>query len=87
MMYLLAKNPDKQQRLREEILTIMPEKDSPLSMESLNNIPYMRACMKESNRVFPIVAGNLRSAGSDLVLKGYQVPKGVNHFMLMIIFN
>lgn len=84
-MYLLAKNPDKQQKLREEIMKIMPEKDTPLTMESLNNI--IRACFKEVNRVYPIVSGNMRSAGSDLVLKGYQIPKGVRaNIILLMIF-
>lgn len=77
-LYMLAKNPEKQRKLREEILKIMPQKDSILTMDSLNNIPYLRACLKEVIRLNPILMGNMRGAGCDLVLKGYQIPKGVS---------
>lgn len=76
-MYMLAKNPDKQKRLREEVMRILPEKDSILTAESLNNIPYMRACLKEVNRMRPIITANVRAAGRDLVIRGYRIPKGV----------
>lgn len=77
VLYCLAKNPDKQEILRKEINTILPEKHSLLSTSSFNNIPYLRAVIKEAMRLHPVVSGNLRSAGENLVLQGYQIPKGV----------
>lgn len=78
ILYCLAKHPDKQEILRQEILKILPEKDSKLTTSSFNNIPYLRAVIKESLRIKPVINGNLRSAGKDLVLQGYQIPKGVS---------
>lgn len=81
----MAKNPAKQEILREEILKILPEHSSKLSNESLNRIPYMRACLKEAMRMNPVVTGTAREAGQDLVLNGYQIPKGVDIAMSMIV--
>lgn len=76
-LYHLAKNPDKQETLRQEIFKNLPERNSKLTNDSLNNLPYMRACLKEALRMNPVLVGNARTTGRDLVLNGYQVPKGI----------
>lgn len=76
-MYLLAKNPEKQEKLRQEILKKLPDKTSKLTPDMLKNSPYLRACLKEVARVKPVAPFNMRAAGQDLVIKGYRVPKGV----------
>lgn len=76
-MYHLAKNPDKQDALRAEVLRVLPERSTQLTAESLNSMPYMRACLKEALRMNPVLAGNARTTGRDVVLNGYQVPKGI----------
>lgn len=63
--------------MREELKRIMPKKDSPLTSDSLTNIPYLRAVMKEGMRLYPPTSGNVRKTGQDLVVAGYQIPKGV----------
>jgi cytochrome P450 family 12 len=78
VLYNLAQNPDKQDILRQEILRILPEKDSKLSATSFNEVPYLRAVIKESLRLRPVVNGNMRKADNDIVLQGYKIPKGVN---------
>lgn len=65
-------------KLRQEVQKYLPEKTSKLTTESLNNMPYMRAVLKEALRISPVLAGNARQAGRDIVLDGYQVPKGVS---------
>jgi cytochrome P450 family 12 len=50
ILYCLAKNPDKQEKLREEVLKVMPDKSTPLTAEALNNMPYLRAVVKEGIR-------------------------------------
>lgn len=76
-LYHLAKNPEKQARLREEVLRVLPSKDSEFTAASLNSMVYLKACFKEALRLNPVIAGNARGTGRDLVLGGYQVPKGV----------
>ena len=49
-LYYLAKNPDKQQKLFEEILRYVPDKDQPVTSDILNHLKYLKACIKESMR-------------------------------------
>lgn len=81
----MAKNPEKQEILRQEVMRILPERSSTFSIDSLNNIPYMRACFKEAVRLNPIAVGTARSTGQDLVLNGYQVPKNTDILMSMAL--
>ncbi|CAK1551623.1 unnamed protein product [Leptosia nina] len=64
--YLLAKNPEKQKKLREEILS------------GNENKPYLKACIKESLRVMPVVSGNIRIASKDYDILGYRIPKNMH---------
>jgi hypothetical protein len=49
-LYYLAKNPDKQQKLFEEIQQYVPDKDQPVTSNILNELRYLKACIKESMR-------------------------------------
>ncbi|KAI8439983.1 hypothetical protein MSG28_001430 [Choristoneura fumiferana] len=61
--YLLAKNPDKQDKLREEILAKQGKQS------------YLKACIKESMRLLPVVNGNLRKTTKEYNLLGYKIPE------------
>ncbi|XP_075161910.1 putative cytochrome P450 12c1, mitochondrial [Haematobia irritans] len=76
----LAKNPEKQQKLREEILTHVGRAGK-FTMENMKNLPYLRAFIKESIRMYPLIFGNMRSTGMDLSLGGYQIPKHTHVIM------
>lgn len=58
-------------------MEILPTVVTPLTVEKLISLPYVRACLKESMRIAPVLSGNFRAAGRDIVLQGYQIPKGV----------
>jgi cytochrome P450 family 12 len=77
ILYALATHQDKQERLREEIFNLLPDKNSQFTIKSLDNIPYIRAVIKEGMRLYPVINGNLRRTTQDLVLAGHQVPNGV----------
>ncbi|KAI8130705.1 putative cytochrome P450 12a5, mitochondrial [Lucilia cuprina] len=70
----LATNPKQQTKLRQEILAILPDKNSVLNQENMRNLPYLRACIKESLRLYPVATGNFRTTGQDTILSGYRVP-------------
>lgn len=62
---------------------IMPNRDSPLSGENMKNMPYLRGVLKESLRIYPPAFANMRRTAENLVIQGYQVPKGVDIVMSM----
>ncbi|XP_073839138.1 probable cytochrome P450 12c1, mitochondrial [Musca autumnalis] len=80
ILLCMATNPEKQEKLRQEILSNIGPTEK-FTMENMKNLPYLRACIKESLRTYPLVFGNIRATGQDLCLSGYQVPQGTNIFL------
>lgn len=66
IFYFLAKNPDKQDKLREEILSNSEKR------------PYLKACIKEAMRIMPVVSGNMRESSKEYNILGYRIPKNVS---------
>ncbi|XP_033729239.1 1,25-dihydroxyvitamin D(3) 24-hydroxylase, mitochondrial-like [Pecten maximus] len=76
LLFYLAKYPDKQERLFKDLQEHVPKKGQ-IQEETINNLPYLKACLKESFRlVFPIAGGTVRIMDKDITLKGYNIPKG-----------
>nr|ADE05592.1 cytochrome P450 333B11 [Manduca sexta] len=64
-LYLLATNPEKQQKLREEVLSQSEKR------------PYLKACIKEAMRLMPVVPGNIRKTTKEYNVLGYHIPKNM----------
>nr|QST15060.1 CYP362A7 protein [Diaphanosoma celebensis] len=76
LFLFLAKNPEKQELLRKEGLSVVGPRGSPITVKALNELHYLKACLKESFRLMPAFSGVGRVVVNDVVLSGYQVPKG-----------
>ena len=61
----LAKNPDLQQKLREELFSV--ETDTP-TMEELNELPYLDKVVRETLRLHPPVTMTTREVQCDDVI-------------------
>ena len=72
----MATNPEAQEKLRAEINQF----DLVITEQSLNKMKYLKACLKESQRMFPLFIGNSRIIKEDIVLKGYHIPKYTSVF-------
>ncbi|CAG9799187.1 unnamed protein product [Chironomus riparius] len=86
IMLQLSQNPDKQDKLYEELVKVLPAYNSQIKPETLEHLPFLKACIKEALRMYPVVLGNGRSLQSDATICGYNVPKGTHvifpHYVL-----
>eukprot|EP00092_Neocalanus_flemingeri_P107293 GFUD01137705.1.p1 GENE.GFUD01137705.1~~GFUD01137705.1.p1 ORF type:complete len:508 (-),score=128.83 GFUD01137705.1:562-2085(-) len=77
LLYHLANNPDKQELLYQEICdNIGP--DGRMTESALAKMKYMKACQIESQRILPATFGTRRRVETDIVIAGYQIPKGTS---------
>ncbi|CAI0558534.1 unnamed protein product [Linum tenue] len=75
-IYELAKNPDRQERLFQEILTACGSSEG-LSEQHLSKLPYLNAIFHETlRRHSPVPIIPLRHVDVDTELGGYHVPAG-----------
>lgn len=76
-LFLLATNPDCQEKLYSELKQQLgkPGKTS-ISLDQLEQLKYLKLCLKEAFRLLPTIPGVARTLQKDMVLAGYQVPKG-----------
>ncbi|XP_078701278.1 putative cytochrome P450 CYP44 [Branchiostoma floridae x Branchiostoma belcheri] len=72
-LFCLAKNPEAQRKLYEEIMEVVPA-GQPVDDRVLNRMHYLRAVMKETFRMYPTILNNVRTLTRDAVLSGYHVP-------------
>ncbi|XP_047503259.1 probable cytochrome P450 12a5, mitochondrial isoform X1 [Pieris napi] len=66
ILYNLAVNPEVQDKLREEIHSENASKR------------YLKACIKEALRIYPVVSTNLRRTTKDHIVRGYHIPAGID---------
>ncbi|XP_017767871.1 PREDICTED: probable cytochrome P450 49a1 [Nicrophorus vespilloides] len=77
ILYQLALHPEKQSKLHSEISSILCDGDDELDANKLEKMSYLKAVIKETLRMYPVVIGNGRCTTKDCVVGGYQIPKGV----------
>ena len=75
LIYDLATNPDKQELLYREICEVVG-KTGQMTEKKLVKMRYLKACVNESLRLNPIISATTRTTQVDMVLGGYQIPKG-----------
>ena len=79
-LYELARNPDKQQKLFQEIsLALKP--GELVTFDMLSKFPYLKACIKEVLRLYSVFH-LARVTERDLLLSGYKIPAGT-HIMIL----
>ncbi|XP_003384618.1 PREDICTED: cytochrome P450 27C1-like [Amphimedon queenslandica] len=79
-LYCLGTNPDVQDRLREEVNRVVGD-STVITPHHIHHLPYLRSCFKESLRLYPIAANNIRILNKDIVLSGYELPQGTTVLM------
>ncbi|KAJ8247069.1 hypothetical protein GJAV_G00258410 [Gymnothorax javanicus] len=74
-LYLLSQNPEVQDRLYEEVSNGIQE-DGVIAAEDITNMPFLKAVIKETLRMYPVVSLNARlMTEKDVSIGGYFFPK------------
>jgi len=73
LVYNLSRNPDKQDKLRQEIQRFGR---SNLTVQDVGQMPYFRACLQESFRLTPTVNTMARVLPQETVIGGHKIPAG-----------
>ena len=71
--HLLAQHPEAEARLHDEVDSVLG--DGPVSAERLPRLPYTRAVLSESMRIYPPVYLTDREALEDVPVGGAIIPK------------
>ncbi|KAM9598920.1 cytochrome P450 3A24-like [Morphnus guianensis] len=74
LAYELATHPDVQQKLLEEIDTVLPDK-APLTYEAMMQLEYLDMTVSETLRLFPLGGRLERTCKKDVEIKGVTIPK------------
>ncbi|KAJ8003561.1 hypothetical protein DPEC_G00149630 [Dallia pectoralis] len=74
-LYHLARDPVCQNRLYQEIISVCPGLQQPRAND-LNRMPFLKAVIKETLRMYPVVSGNGRlTLENEVVVDNYCFPK------------
>ena len=73
-LYLIARNPEVALEAQKELDRVLC--DRPPKLDDLQSLPYVRAILQETMRVYPPVYALPRIAIADSELGGYPIPRG-----------
>ncbi|XP_075983804.1 cytochrome P450 6B5-like [Anticarsia gemmatalis] len=77
-MYELAKHPEIQERVLQEVDEYLRRNDNVLKYECITEMPYLDACIDEALRLYPVLAILTREVAEDYTLPdGLRLEKGL----------
>lgn len=75
---LLALYPEYQDKVYQEILTVMPDKDVEFTQSDFDKLKFTDLCIRETLRLFPAVPLIARTPNKSIILNnGVEIPPGV----------
>ncbi|RUS22954.1 cytochrome P450 [Endogone sp. FLAS-F59071] len=89
-LWLLARHPETQRKLREEVTPLFKDaldNGKIPSYDDIDALKYLNAVCKEEMRLIPAVPATTRQPIEDVELGGYLVPKGTTIVIPMIVIH
>ena len=80
MVFFLAKHPEVQEKLREEVLLHLPTENDRLKLNALEKMPYMAGVIKEGLRLHPPAIGTVRQIDGPVEIGDYRIEKTALYF-------
>ncbi|XP_060801134.1 cytochrome P450 4d2 [Amyelois transitella] len=76
---MMARHPDVQEKVYNELQEVFGDSDRPVTLEDLPRLKYLEAVVKETLRLYPPASNIVREADKDFLLpSGVKVFKGSN---------
>lgn len=75
VLHEISRHPEVQEKLHAEVTSVLPSGEIP-QYKDLQNLPYLRAVVKETLRKYPVAGTVARVTQADMDLCGYNIPKG-----------
>jgi len=82
---MVAKHPEVQQRMREEIQSVIGDRDP--TTEDLEKLKYCSAVLSETSRIYPVAFNVGRELAEDMQIGKYLIPKGTTVDVPVIALN
>ena len=78
-LYCLATDQRIQDKVYKEIIEVLgPDPNTPLRLEHINNMPYLKAFVKETQRLWPNGTEVSRTSTEPMILSGLEIPAGTD---------
>ncbi|XP_048582527.1 sterol 26-hydroxylase, mitochondrial [Nematostella vectensis] len=81
VFYTMGKHQDKQEKLYQEITSVLQPGELS-STKHIAKMPYLRAWLKETLRLYPVLSALPRQVPEDIVIDGYHIPAHTNFNIL-----
>ncbi|WP_433662677.1 cytochrome P450 [Nocardia sp. CA-128927] len=83
-LYELAHSPAIASKVRMEIEAVLPEAGVPISYDDIARLRYLRRCIDETLRLWPVAPGYFREARQSVTLGGHEFATGDWVFVLTL---
>ncbi|ELU02696.1 hypothetical protein CAPTEDRAFT_199669 [Capitella teleta] len=83
ILYLTAAHSHVQEKLHDEVSRVLGDRQE-ITGTDLQNLPYLKATVKEALRLYPVATMNCRILEADINLNGFRIPRKtlfvLNHY-------
>lgn len=80
LLHLVSTHPSVQERLHEEVVRTVGTSGT-VTAAALQNMHYVKGCVKEAMRLYPVAPVNIRKIDKDITLYNYKIPANTTYMI------